>query len=48
MAYPDHHYREMAKWAHHCLDAARRRGEAEQRRAASGLDESPDSNVTEV
>jgi hypothetical protein len=31
MSYPDHHDREMAKWAHQRLDAARGRGEDEQR-----------------
>jgi hypothetical protein len=33
MAYLDHHYREMAKWAHQRLDNARRQAEEEQRQA---------------
>jgi hypothetical protein len=33
MAYLDDHDREMAKWAHQRLDAARRRAEEEQRHA---------------
>lgn len=31
--YPDDNNREMAKWAHHRLNAERRRAEEEQRRA---------------
>lgn len=33
MAYPDHHAREMAKWAHHRLDTERRLAEDAQRQA---------------
>lgn len=35
MTHQDGHDREMAKWAHQRLDAARRRGEEEQRRNLS-------------
>ena len=37
MAYLDHHYREMAKWAHQRLENGRRQAEEEQRRAIADL-----------
>ena len=41
MAYLDGSQREMAKWAHQRLDAARRRGEDEQRHALGDLTNHP-------
>jgi hypothetical protein len=37
MTYADGQSREMAKWAHHRLDADRRREEEEQRQALADL-----------
>lgn len=41
ITFHDGHEREMAKWAHHRLDSARRRAEGEQRHALADLGEMP-------
>jgi hypothetical protein len=46
MTYADGHEREVAKWAHHRLNTARRRAEDTQRQALSN-DASAYSGVTE-
>jgi hypothetical protein len=46
MTYADGHEREVAKWAHHRLNTARRRAEDTQRQALS-KDASAYSGVTE-
>ena len=48
MTYPDDHFREMAKWAHHRLETARRRAEEEQRHALADLTNHPAAQLDSV
>jgi hypothetical protein len=48
MTYPDDRYREVAKWAHHRLDAERRRAEADHRRVLADLDETACSGTQAI
>jgi hypothetical protein len=48
MTYPDHHAREMAKRAHHRLDAERRRAEDAERQVLMNLDESRRDTATDL